>query len=1155
MVAAMTMSEAVFDYGGNSNYYLDMLNYCYPTSVAVAAASSTVDSDGCSVQTEEDGCCSIMTEKCSCSDVATTTPTTTTTTTTGNRMKRVNFVKEEVTEMYTYTCTNTNNWHVSMSHVFDGLEMELQEEEEAREDREEDGRCNTTRVDYNTIDTEDSRRGYSSTIQLFSNRDIDTSGTRDEDDSAATILNEGREGGVSVSVVQHYRTESGSTKQRVGTNESYTKNIRTKRTKSKKLISETTKPNTITTSSDGNTRGEQPQMQKAVKITQRVRVSKKTKKKDDAATPSACDGTTRKRKQQQQCRSTTTVDDTTSSLSSSVGAVKQDCKTKKKEYSSWVVEEENNGILGRIVGLRLPSDVAPDFHNKNKLASHRRVNPNKYLALLEESSITTMTTTTTKPKVAAGRHGLKEIPQFTAATALLDIYLPTTITTAARNASVGMKNKTKIIRMIRNPNESVSATMRRLTMSVQKKIVGSNSTTMETRALKSKSKSKTNNAKCNSKPVLLKRRGMMNEGSSSSIVNPPSIAMQSTTTSFEENEEIACTTFWDRFTDILLPSANNSCNPWNNDDDSLYGSLCGGSMSQYDDDDDDGEMTNVLDGTDAAEGYERVASDHFNSLTIDEMLRRAAAATSKTDRDRFVLALPVSCRDGKHGHRATTKQHRLNFLLDSCPPTITSVTTFGSFEESHLFERTPIVVEVKSLYSTEVQIAWFVNDALVCSNSSWYIPTASDVGKMVTVAIVPKRYDHDGKGREEAYQFARCVEALPPLPVVSPLRDEFVPRCQEEREDGQPSSLLRVVTYNILADQNASRDVEKEDAADRSYSHCKNEHIIKWRRFPLIVHELLEYSPDIIALQEVDTDVYANLLRPVLSSQEYEGYYSQKGVDTNSGVREGCAIFWSLDVFESVRSVDMHTHNFRDLIRQFICEDRIHKSQWKSLSDTSNLLKKHDPLRHVLFQKLGHVLQTVVLTRKVNQEKVVVGNTHLFYHPMASHIRCLKMLMACRQLEIEHRENEQCPIILCGDLNSHPKSGLMKLLLNRYLDATNGMTWKHLCTYEWEDGSSIEYDGASPAGGQHQLHNVKAINLEFPPSFPKLMSAYSTPPEFTHFVEAFAGTLDYILMTENFEVVKSGPTPTREDVQKHVAMPNECMPSDHVSLVCDVKWK
>lgn len=129
----------------------------------------------------------------------------------------------------------------------------------------------------------------------------------------------------------------------------------------------------------------------------------------------------------------------------------------------------------------------------------------------------------------------------------------------------------------------------------------------------------------------------------------------------------------------------------------------------------------------------------------------------------------------------------------------------------------------------------------------------------------------------------------------------------------------------------------------------------------------------------------------------------------------------------------------------------------------------------------------------------------------------------------------------------------MKLLLDRYLNANNGKTWKHLCTYEWEGGGGD--DVSSSVLQHHHIDDVEAIDLEFPPTFPKFSSGYPTPPDFTHYIEGFVCTLDYILMTNNFEVEKTGATPTRDDVEKYIAMPNERMPSDHVSLVCDLRWR
>jgi mRNA deadenylase 3'-5' endonuclease subunit Ccr4 len=57
-------------------------------------------------------------------------------------------------------------------------------------------------------------------------------------------------------------------------------------------------------------------------------------------------------------------------------------------------------------------------------------------------------------------------------------------------------------------------------------------------------------------------------------------------------------------------------------------------------------------------------------------------------------------------------------------------------------------------------------------------------------------------------------------------------------------------------------------------------------------------------------------------------------------------------------------------------------------------------------------------------------------------------------------------------------------------------------------------------------------------------------------IECFAATLDYILATSNFGVVRSASTLSLEDMSKHsVAMPNEFMPSDHISIVADFSFQ
>ena len=68
-----------------------------------------------------------------------------------------------------------------------------------------------------------------------------------------------------------------------------------------------------------------------------------------------------------------------------------------------------------------------------------------------------------------------------------------------------------------------------------------------------------------------------------------------------------------------------------------------------------------------------------------------------------------------------------------------------------------------------------------------------------------------------------------------------------------------------------SRDADGGDAADGMYSHCRDEHLVEWRRGPPIVRELLAYRTGVVSMQEVDADVFDDPLRPTMRATGYEG--------------------------------------------------------------------------------------------------------------------------------------------------------------------------------------------------------------------------------------------------------------------------------------------
>lgn len=505
-----------------------------------------------------------------------------------------------------------------------------------------------------------------------------------------------------------------------------------------------------------------------------------------------------------------------------------------------------------------------------------------------------------------------------------------------------------------------------------------------------------------------------------------------------------------------------------------------------------------------------------------------------------------------------------------CPPTIIAVRNFESFM-SKVYVGVPLVVEVEVQHAAHAVVVWFVDGMPVCLDAPAYTPSPSDVGKKISVLVFPTRFGQLAIYNEEAYEFANEVEQLPTMPLVSPLRDSWI-------ATGNRGG-LRVMTYNILADMYAARDCDSV----AMYSHCEAQYLCRKRRMPMILYELLAFHPDIICLQEVDADIYNHLFRPVMESQGFQGYYSNKA----SAQLEGCAMFWSLKRFQPAGPASMRKFYLRDLFQD--PTSLLLDCKWESLRDINQILDDNSELRRITEEKVGQVLQIAELNfvaPKAGQpDRVLIGNTHLFYHPLADHVRLMQAYMISRQMEIErHRNGIPCPFIICGDFNSSPLSGAVQLMLQKQVGPENHDVWRNLHSYEWgmgdEEflmdhgyiGNSVDsgvplyeeeaFEDAVESFEDIEDSKARAVpRICLPPTFPNLVPGYSDCPEFTNYSVDFLETLDYILVTmpspnDAFGLLplRAAPLPTASEMKPFVGMPNEYMPSDHVSLLCDLEW-
>merc|ERR1712224_1124701 len=129
---------------------------------------------------------------------------------------------------------------------------------------------------------------------------------------------------------------------------------------------------------------------------------------------------------------------------------------------------------------------------------------------------------------------------------------------------------------------------------------------------------------------------------------------------------------------------------------------------------------------------------------------------------------------------------------------------------------------------------------------------------------------------------------------------------------------------------------------------------------------------------------------------------------------------------------------------------------------------------------------------------------------------------------LETMPTKSMPLLICGDFNSTPDSGVYQL---------------------WRTGS-VPTDSADLNHDPYGLLSNLAIGHQL-----RLMSAYETcngrEARYTNYTENFKGTLDYIWFSPNIlSVLAISEVDIESQLTQETALPSSTRPSDHISLVC-----
>ncbi|XP_011313372.1 2',5'-phosphodiesterase 12 isoform X2 [Fopius arisanus] len=407
---------------------------------------------------------------------------------------------------------------------------------------------------------------------------------------------------------------------------------------------------------------------------------------------------------------------------------------------------------------------------------------------------------------------------------------------------------------------------------------------------------------------------------------------------------------------------------------------------------------------------------------------------------------------------------------------------------------------------------WFKNGSSNKDNSkgedNWesigegflYVPQVEDIGCRIKLSCLPTSANQEGP--EVQVEGKSVVEAGPGVCPFE-IRQKFT----TTRLTG--ISHFRITSYNILADTYANSDYSRQYL----FPYCPSYALAMDYRKLLIVKELIGYNSDILCLQEVDKKVYECDLMPALSSLNYSGTFTTKG-DT----REGLAVFYDQNRFQMLDKKCIVMGKNIEVNQAFSrIWDKIH----------------NEKARQCFLERNTSLLIVTLQSRNNPSEILIIGNTHLYFHPDADHIRLLQSYFALTQCQsiVEYNNKihsgKRVSLILSGDFNSTPADGIYELVTKKHIGGDH-VNWKS---------------------------NPEQIIENIPLSHTLSLASACGTPDYTNFTVDFADCLDYIFyQTNNLQVTQVVPMPSKEELSLHKAIPSIVFPSDHVAICADLTW-
>ncbi|XP_034185364.1 CCR4-NOT transcription complex subunit 6-like twin isoform X1 [Osmia lignaria lignaria] len=366
-----------------------------------------------------------------------------------------------------------------------------------------------------------------------------------------------------------------------------------------------------------------------------------------------------------------------------------------------------------------------------------------------------------------------------------------------------------------------------------------------------------------------------------------------------------------------------------------------------------------------------------------------------------------------------------------------------------------------------------------------------------------------------------------------PPQRPWIPLTRPNRT--RPTCIFTVMCYNVLCDKYATRQM---------YGYCPS-WALDWEyRKKGILDEIRHYAADIISLQEVETDQFYNFFLPELKQDGYDGIFSPKSraktmAENDRKYVDGCAIFYRTAKFTLIKE---HLVEFNQLAMA-------------NAEGSDNMLNRVMPKDNIGLAALLRTKEAAWDNGLPSdpaqvQQPILVCTAHIHWDPEFCDVKLIQTMMLSNELRSildqagqsfrpGHKpDSSNVQLLLCGDFNSLPDSGVIEFLTSGRVAADH------------RDFKDLAYKSC--------LQKISGCDKpnEFTHSF-KLASAYSEDiMPYTNYTFEFKGIIDYIFYSKQSMVPLGLLGPLSADWfkdHKVVGCPHPHVPSDHFPLLVELE--